>query len=549
MLFNLWMLIISFSVTAQSEPKKILFLDVNDAKEEVARAQLVARQKGYELIVYPSKGHEFSQREAENLLFKHNFNSLIISGHNGGTQFSGNNGFIHLPELMEKIAESPNQKSIESLYLLGCNAGNKSKIFWWKEALPELKFIAGYDASAPLSHDARGLGLFGDLLNKEDHIKGAADGAKLKAMLEGVNNINSFEASIYASCGPEQNEWHFLPGRKGSERFGQLSAAECAKKVHELKTTWLPEIKKYWDAQKEPIELNPSQGFLKDAYVFIRQNEHCLFDEDNNSFYSDFNGDALLMLRFNKDFNRNFVEYYRPFLQDLMDELIRIESDREKVASEIAEQAKKDLAILNEVKNKKGHYKALASVEKKALQDEMNALYRAHGAQLEGCWDNPSPTCAGAKKIIEKIQQLSSAMDIWENFERNLDEKIEKLAFKSKDEVQDSLRYHHRAQITAKEQLQQVLTEKGTITRKSMLNLASSIYGISSEVDYSQKAKLIMIYNQTLNEFPFSWHEPAHGKIEDPTYNELKLENVQNKNKALVKNPQLQELARLLAAD
>jgi hypothetical protein len=371
--FNL--ILLSLFSLAQAQDK-ILFIDLNDGKTEIAAAKRVAQAKGKELIVYPQQGEQFKYEDLKSIIEKNSFSSLCLSGHNGGNSYGGATGNVDVGELMSAIDSSPSHNSIEGLYLLGCNSTNKAKIFFWKEALPNLKFIAGYDGSAPLSSNANGVKYFEDALGKQSQIASAKNAQTLKQLMTTLNSVNNFESAVYANCGPLKKEYLYLPRRTGPERFGEFSSKECVSKINDFKTKYLETIKKYWSGELEPTLQNPSSGFLKEAYVFMRQNEHCFEDEDLFGF----DGDQLLFLRFNQAFNENYFEYYKNQLQSYLDELNEFTTDTTGFLNKIKEGEKLALEKLLDIQANPQKYQPFIDAQKKKIQQEKKAFLVADPA-------------------------------------------------------------------------------------------------------------------------------------------------------------------------
>jgi hypothetical protein len=77
--------------------------------------------------------------------------SLIISGHHTSDFYSEYGGlalnYEFLTDLLKKNPETI--KSIASVYLWGCYSATHQRVAFWKKAIPDIKIVAGFDASAP----------------------------------------------------------------------------------------------------------------------------------------------------------------------------------------------------------------------------------------------------------------------------------------------------------------------------------------------------------------------------------------------------------------
>jgi hypothetical protein len=505
------LILLSFFTMVHAQDK-ILFLDLNNSKTEVAAAQRVAKIKGKELIVYPKTDTQFNFEELKKIIRETSFSSLCLSGHNGGDSYSGKTASVNVHELMSAITNSPSHQSIEGLYLLGCNGANKTKIFFWKEALPNLKFIAGYDGSAPLNSNENGVKYFEDALGKQSQISSAKNAQSLKQLMTTLNSVNNFESSVYANCGPLKKEYLFLPRRPGSERFGELSTLECATKINEFKTKYLESIKKYLSGEIEPTLQNPSSGFLKDAYVFMRQNEHCLDDEDLLGF----NGDQLLFLRFNKAFNENYFDYYKEQLQAYLDELNEFTDNTEAFLNKIKDQEKIVLEKLLDIQANPQRYQPVIEAQKKKIQQQKKAFLDGDPA-FARCLNSSDARCARFEAKFLQYNEFENRLGALDSYQEIIKRTIEDIKAKN-----DSyLRYFSTTQETLKLKslIQKGISQPSKITRKEIMDMSHlqrSLPNFSKVVGVSYRTRFDNLEEMSSYRFPFSWHERIAGKVVEP---------------------------------
>lgn len=521
-LFSISLLILSLAVTAQEKKTEtILFIELNQNPKEIAVAKKVAKEKGMNLVVLPVVGKPGDPIELEkqvtDFLTSNKINSLVLSGHNGGDSYSGDQGkrSISVGKITSILEQSGSQNDLTSLYLLGCNSANKAKIFFWKSALPNLKFIAGYDGTAPLGHIQSGLSYFEDALRKQKEIVKTSDEAKLKELLSGLKFVGSHPTSVYA-CTPEDKEFLLMGKRKGTERYGKFDTAECSTKVKDFYSTYKNEIQDYWLATKEPTALSPSNGFLKDAYVFLRQNEHCFKEADGNEGMDIVSPDALLFLRFNKDFNWSFATYYRPLFEDFKKDLDLMINDPEAVAKKFAESASAHNAKVKAQKENPAALKRMMTEEMQKNKAKMDELL-AKNPGLKQCMET-TPSCPRfkyEKAELSELDEYSYSLQDLETMNRLNEERPSDVEGYIKQ-----LKSHSDELKALKIGVEKMITQPDKLTRKEMLEVGhklNAFYWIQS--GNLAAVRKVMGYNEQVDGelTPFSWHEKsADGKVEKP---------------------------------
>ena len=538
-----------------SSQKTILFLDMNDNPKEIAVAQRAAKARGEKLIVIPKKVTKINdamvipdiKEELKQALQGNTISSLVLSGHNGGDSYSGEHGGISAPELMEVLEKSSSHNEIKSLYLLGCNSANKSKIFFWKASLPELKFIAGYDGTAPLGHLANGLGYFEDAMKKEKAIIQSSDAVKVKSLFESLKYVNTFQASLY-TCDPSDVGHFFMSGRKGKERFGVLDTSECVQKLQDFQKKYLPEIKNYWTAKKEPTDLNPSSGFLKDAYVFMRQNEHCISGEAQDGILSNFTGDNLLFLRFNKDFNHNFVNYYRPLLEKTKAEYEEMEKDPAGYYEKLSKAEAEEKAAMKDLKDNPLKLKALIADELKSLEAEKEKIIAANPGMRQ-CLASSSPQCQRFRNVLVNywdLEGVSYMLKDKDMVDMLISESTDSPSLSEQD-FKDQLIVNKPKEISQK--IQSLLDRPESAKRSELLSLSHSVIPVSSS--YGNVGNLQTAFrgydSMSGDVYPFSWHEVSEDKkVEEPFSKKYSLKSLESSN-GKSKNPELKYLMRRIS--
>jgi hypothetical protein len=506
-----------------AEKKKVLFLDLNRSESEIKVAKEMAKKKGEELIIYPRNDDYLNLNDLEKIISKNKFRSLILSGHNGGKTYEGDNGRLVVSQLISMLDKSGNTE-IESLYLLGCNSANKSKMFFWKSSLPNLKFIAGYDGTAPLSSVQVGLNYFRDTMAKESKLINSKDKKSLKSSLSGIKDINQLNSSIYISCqeGENPQEYVFLSQTKNNQRFSEFNAKECAERIIEFKKNYSEKIRQYWEAELEPTLENTKDGFTRKAYTFMRQNAHCLESNDGNNLITQFTGDSLLFLLFNKSFNHNFSEYYKELISDSLNQITKNLEHPDIVADEIMEKTK----VKNEVlKETLANFNAFSDKNKKEIQrleSDLEKLRKDNPGLIE-CLNSISGTCP-AHLTEASTQYIStySTLGLLHNITKDNIEMF--LTFSDKRSKNDIINSIKEDESTLKES-QLILTKMQTnpenVTRSDILELSHNLNIPGPQSTSSLGLKMALTGAEQLSDsFPFSWHErKSNSPIEPPSYN------------------------------
>ena len=311
----------------------IFFVDLNGGTKELEEAQKAACDKGQKLVIYPvqtaaiyrmtadksfyenrvkalacdkdpakkgcsemikkrdqvlaeieDKAVKFSLPGMQEILKKlnseqgSNVESLVISGHSDGKTIFGVYGTTQREEIQTAFKDLPDQgKSVTSLIMLACYSANPSTILSWKKNLPELKMIAGSDASAAASDRKAGLKYLRDLLIRVKELTADADEKKLKQRLKVlVPTLKEVNSAIYIDankCGESIGDKRFFYSQS-SGGLNVFNPEACQKAIEQYKEKE-ETIAGYMDGELS-IPTQTQGTPLRELYSFLRQQAHCL---------------------------------------------------------------------------------------------------------------------------------------------------------------------------------------------------------------------------------------------------------------------------------
>lgn len=307
--------------------KTIIFLDLNDNPLEVESTKRAACKRGESVIVLPEKGSTFDINALDRVLGGMekagvSVNSFVISGHDGGGQFGGSNGFFSKVMLNELMMGHPKvQESVSSVLLLGCYTGVKQEIFDWKQILPNANLIAGYEGQAPLGDKPAGHSYIEGILLKEKEMNEAKSKAQLERILKkGIRHISSISAAMYVHpkmCAPgtkHESGFYFRP-LKGREALQDLVTEECLRIKEGEGPIMREKFMAYYRGEKEiPKQTHGTE--LRQIYNFFREEGHC-FEGDRN--YP--SADKVFFTLFFDGVKKNYAHFYEGLLDEFSQEL------------------------------------------------------------------------------------------------------------------------------------------------------------------------------------------------------------------------------------
>ena len=382
MIIFILIILLNFSF-AIAEDEIIFFLDLNSNELEIATARKKAKELGKKFVVYPEKSGVFDEVDALEKLSSLKYDTLLISGHNGGGQFSGdiNSQKIRLPFSKFQSAIEQNtyaKENTSTLMLLGCNTANHDQILKWKKMFDNLNILAGYDGKSPFGTRESGHSYIKEILEHKDELYLIANTEELKKTISNFKHIWYQASSIYINqvkCIDNQVERTEVLFRSlHKNKLIQFDSPEC-KDIREVEYPKIEkEFRKYLDG-----ELEPNDKKLSDINIFIRSNNHCFIPDETTSYIG---GDQTLAIRFWKEAQHNIVGHYNSEFNSLFAtlDLLRnsdLEELKKAKLTDLNEQLKQINFIQDHLKNETYSEKLEQELQKEemSLLEQENTLY------------------------------------------------------------------------------------------------------------------------------------------------------------------------------
>lgn len=230
--------------------------------------------------------------------------NFTISGHDGGGGFGGHKGNFGRHDLSQMIGEYPEQDQVKSVMLLGCYTGVQEEILAWKSIFPDVRMIAGYDGSAPLSTRPLGHQYLEDLLRREPALISQASAARAQAYATAnVRGLASMNTALYLNLQCEEEIYYSSGEGRRFARFSPSDEARCSAQMQEIYQIYQV-YETYNSGQVEPPAVDAGSP-LNIAYRNARQASHCM-----EVLGLPVNAEVLLGLRFINAYEENFARYF-----------------------------------------------------------------------------------------------------------------------------------------------------------------------------------------------------------------------------------------------
>lgn len=512
--------------------EKMLFVDANNNPGEIKVARETAKLQGKELIVYPSEKKEISVEDIVEIIEKNQFSSITFSGHSGGMLFYGEFGEILLKTLIDKVKNHPNTKHIESIYLLGCNSGNKSKMMFWREAFPNIKFIAGFDGTAPLGSNQAGLNYYRDIMSKEEKIIQSANSNQIKKNLESVKGITAFPTSILVEC-QENIDFLYQPQTRLGSKFEKFSMGnDCESIVSFFNIKYKDSIREFINRNKNPRTETPAK--LREIYEALRQKEHC---EEEVKGQADAN--QFLFIRFMNEFDKNFLNYFNKPFNELIDSLKKFS---ENVSVNLDKYIEEKNNFYQKIKNDHAFKKQLVEENKDNVKKLIASM--ANSPDTKKCSESlmQSLSHLNNESYVEKMETSCNSSSLADYSTLKSMKNLYNSIYKDDESLMKKIEDVANTDLTLAQELKQNPSLKTTIDstildletlvkspdkfdKKKLSDLGKNLYPIASLVG-TEKAQVVADAIYTYRNldpyiFPYSWYDKPHGQSIEPLIDPL----------------------------
>jgi hypothetical protein len=319
------------------------------------------------------------------------FNSLVVSGHDGTGSFSGHFGRVGDEALAQMLEEAGIQNDIRAIHLWGCYTTSPGSLMLnWKKHFPNISLFTGYDGRAPLNDKPAGWQYLKGVIEKEPALLEVENAKKLQAILRKIPGANQVTAAIY-SC----EEYATLTDYYNFKDMGP----KCDKFREQL-IAQSPVYECFLRAKSEECANPPSitsRGPIREFYELMQKAVACKdFSED--PLFRNLSRDQAIRLIFFKEVMENFSHNYRQemaeadqFLKDLgAPEDLRFQDLNRLTRKEILEKMERLLEFLQL------QYLDLAKSENPIEITEREAklhVLRNMQSSLTSTLGNLSPTC------------------------------------------------------------------------------------------------------------------------------------------------------------
>lgn len=375
-----WKIFLILSLS-QSVNADILFVDVNNNPQEIKAAKAAAQIRKEKLILFPSGSEKVSKESLKSFLggLKNtNVTSMVISGHDGNGNFSGRNGGVQASELKEILKSQTNLGiSVRSLYLWGCYTATPGSLeFNWKDAFPNLQFVAGFDGAAPLGDKPAGQMYLKDALTKEKSLIAARDEKELGSLFKQIRGRAMVNAAV---CSGDS----FASNKKISslKKLKEECRAEDNSKGME--------VFECYAMAKVGCENPPSNtgnSPLRNYYNFLQETSHC------EPMYAQIGAyrptrDQVIRLIYYKNVVANFSRLHGEVVTEIDGALKRVNAPDDLLLGDINQLSRRELAEkiakIEEFKYKKGLTNPLlitatdSDIDKRYAADEIESGLRS----------------------------------------------------------------------------------------------------------------------------------------------------------------------------
>lgn len=423
---------------------------------------------------------------------------MIFSGHDGGGYFSGDFGDheISFEDLDAALKDFPEQRqSLESLYLLGCYTGVRTDIDTWKEVLPNMKLLAGYEGTAPNGYRLAGQTYIEDMLKETQNIISSQKAEDVRHILQNdIQHMFYLSAGIYikpnACNGPsDDGEYYYRVEKTGADRFKDYNIIDCSEIESEYNSNRREFIKRF-NGSYEPedyLEGNP----LRYTYKYFRVNSHCF----ENLGITDANKEndkkiapapeQVLNLLFWHNVRDNFGKYFKRDLEQMDEILKQFQMDDLEYLKLLLKVKKADSEIKTLEEQKTQLFKQYNDISDTVTNSE----YREMPSEYRSWWNNAKTSLYNKKYTPFDYSQLPQQQQVIAKkhikaFEGYIlmQEKIKKIA-----DINSKI--NDQRKIVEKEQVKRIKLDKVAQpkSRKQILEYSHYLTGLINDSNKMEK--------------------------------------------------------------
>lgn len=353
----------------------IVFFDFNDGPQEIEAVKRAARARGEKVHVFPTVSPDVSVRlrhlrgelrqvgqqysraatQAQRQQFERRFreienqrmqlmggarfdaarakealrslsakgikvSTLVLSGHDGNNNFSGTFGGLHSNDLKEALKEMPELASnIKSLFLAGCYTATPGSLEYnFKDAMPNLRSVAGYPGSAPNNERGAGHQFLERFLKGEERLARAKTPNEVKAVAGSM--IPGDVSTTAAICLP--NKKYFKQGQYRDLEQEWKNCGPLFDKLAANRETLMCYMNARPGCEMPPAETQ--SGPLREYYTALQAAQPCRHNPEFAARAGElFDGETMIRLMYFKNVRKNFAEHYKNELEQSKDVLIK----------------------------------------------------------------------------------------------------------------------------------------------------------------------------------------------------------------------------------
>lgn len=322
-----------------------VFVDLNSQpnipNKEINCARKAACERKQNIIVFPgsdksitpdniaAKFKEFiSNLDQQNV----NMNKMILSGHDGGSNYGGERGALSFNQIDEAFQDNDKKdlaikSKVKSLYGWGCYTATINEVDKkWLKSFPNLDYMLGYDLKAPLSDKKAGYEFLYEALAAEAKINETKTVKDFSSSLNNLEWANSLHlAAFLKTCengvDPTDADSSGADGFYLSTTYGDLTLKEAKEKCKILRLEVEAELTIYnqYLYGDKAVPGHGTESPLRAFYNKLRATESCEAKGNTNLTKESPlpKPDDVIMLIYDDYLMSNFFSLYASDLEEV----------------------------------------------------------------------------------------------------------------------------------------------------------------------------------------------------------------------------------------